>query len=163
MPHSAPLHTACLDTPLGPITVSATAAGITAVTYGGSPTAPASGAPPCLAETLEQLAEYFDGRRITFSVPLLIRGTPFQTAVWEALAAIPFGTATSYRDLAAALGRPRAVRAVGAANARNPLNILIPCHRVLGAAGALTGYSGGLARKKWLLDHERRVRAGASG
>lgn len=152
-------YTACLGTPIGPVTVTATTAGILAVAYGGRPAAPSPSSPPCLAHALDQLAEYFAGRRTVFALPLLPHGTAFQTAVWSRLGAIPFGTTLSYRDLAAALGIPRAVRAVGAANGRNPLNILIPCHRVLGADGSLTGYSGGLERKRWLLDHERRVLA----
>lgn len=156
---TSPAATACLDTPIGPVTVTATPAGIIAVAYGGRPVAPPPASPPCLEAALVQLAEYFAGRRTVFDLPLMPRGTAFQTVVWTKLAAIPFGATLSYRHLAAALGAPRAVRAIGAANGRNPLNIIIPCHRVLGADGSLTGYSGGLERKRWLLDHEQRVLA----
>lgn len=90
-------------------------------------------------------------------MPLAPDGTPFQQRVWQALLAIPFGVTASYGDLARAIGQPTASRAVGAANGRNPLAIIIPCHRVIGSQGALTGYGGGLTAKRWLLDHEGRV------
>ena len=94
-----------------------------------------------------------------FDVPLAPRGTGFQARVWEQLARIPFGETRSYGELARALGRPSAWRAVGAANGKNPISIVVPCHRVIAASGALTGYAGGVAAKRWLLDHERRARA----
>ena len=103
----------------------------------------------------EQLAAYFRRELTEFDLPLAPRGTPFQVAVWEALRAVPYGTTCTYAELAAALGRPAAVRAVGAANGRNPICIVVPCHRVVGAGGALTGYAGGLAHKQQLLDLER--------
>jgi methylated-DNA-[protein]-cysteine S-methyltransferase len=109
---------------------------------------------PVLARARAQLAEYFAGARTAFELPLRLEGTPFQRAVWAALLEIPFGETRSYSAIARALGRPTAVRAVGAANGRNPLAIIVPCHRVIGAGGALTGYAGGLARKRWLLAHE---------
>lgn len=149
--------TAYLDSPLGPLAVSATAAGVTAVRYVAASGQPAADLPACLRQALAELAAYFAGRLTAFTVPLRPDGTPFQRAVWEKLATIPFGATIAYRDLAAALGAPRAVRAVGAANGRNPINIIIPCHRVLGADGSLTGYSGGLEKKQWLLDFERKV------
>jgi AraC family transcriptional regulator of adaptative response/methylated-DNA-[protein]-cysteine methyltransferase len=102
-----------------------------------------------------QLAEYFAGTRQSFSVPLAPRGTPFEAKAWEHLRTIPFGQTHSYGQQAIAMGRPQAVRAVGRANGMNYLSILIPCHRVIGAGGELTGYGGGLARKRWLLNHER--------
>ena len=102
-----------------------------------------------------QLAAYFAGELTTFDVPLAISGTPFQQRVWTALRAIPFGSTTTYGTLAAQLGVPRATRAVGAANGRNPISIIIPCHRLIGADGSLTGYGGGMHRKQWLLAHER--------
>ena len=105
---------------------------------------------------VDEVDEYFAGRRTTFSIPLAAEGTPFQAEVWKALRAIPFGETRSYADIAAAIGRPRAVRAVGAANGRNPLGIVVPCHRVIGADGSLTGYAGGMSRKKFLLDLERQ-------
>ncbi len=115
------------------------------------------GPDPLLAEAARQLRGWFAGERTAFELPLAPRGTPFQREVWAALQEIPFGETRSYAEVAARLGRPRAVRAVGGANGRNPLSIVIPCHRVIGAAGALTGYGGGMERKRWLLDHERQV------
>lgn len=111
---------------------------------------------PVLDAAARQLEAYFQGRREGFDLPLdLSQGTPFQRAVWTALLAIPTGATTCYGALAARLGRPRAVRAVGAAVGRNPLGIVVPCHRVLGATGKLTGYAGGLDRKQALLQLER--------
>ncbi|MEV0945188.1 methylated-DNA--[protein]-cysteine S-methyltransferase [Rhodococcus sp. NPDC049939] len=101
-----------------------------------------------------QLAEYFDGRRTDFTVPVAMRGTPFQIRVWEALRTIPYGETWTYGKLADTLGNPAAVRAVGAANSRNPISIIVPCHRVVGSSGSLTGYAGGLDRKRFLLDRE---------
>jgi methylated-DNA-[protein]-cysteine S-methyltransferase len=102
-----------------------------------------------------QLTEYFAGQRRDFDLPLAPQGTDFQREVWRALAQIPFGITCSYGELARAIGRPAASRAVGAANGRNPIAIILPCHRVIGASGELTGYGGGLPMKRWLLDHER--------
>ncbi|OFX20136.1 MAG: cysteine methyltransferase [Anaeromyxobacter sp. RBG_16_69_14] len=117
---------------------------------------------PLLDEAARQLAAWFAGERISFDLPLRPRGTPFQIAVWQALREIPYAETRSYLEIAAGLGQPKAVRAVGAANGRNPLGIVVPCHRVIGANGALTGYAGGLERKRWLLGHERQV-LGRSG
>jgi methylated-DNA-[protein]-cysteine S-methyltransferase len=103
-----------------------------------------------------QLAEYFAGRRRTFDLPLAPRGTGFQQRVWRALSAIPYGETRSYGAIAASIGRPAASRAVGAANGKNPIWIIVPCHRVIGASGHLTGYAGGIAVKRWLLEHERQ-------
>ena len=102
-----------------------------------------------------QLGEYFQGTRREFSVPLHAPGSPFQRRVWNALQTIPYGETTHYQALAEQLGNPAAVRAVAAANGANRLSILIPCHRVIGKDGSLTGYGGGLQRKQWLLDHEK--------
>jgi methylated-DNA-[protein]-cysteine S-methyltransferase len=102
-----------------------------------------------------QLDEYFRGERTVFSLPLRPEGTPFQVEVWAALAEVPYGETWSYAQLARRVGRPGAARAVGAANARNPISIILPCHRVIGADGSLTGYGWGTDRKAWLLDHER--------
>ena len=104
-----------------------------------------------LVETERQLKEYFEGKREGFSIPLEMRGTPFQLSVWEALLAIPFGETRSYGQLAKQLGRPTAMRAVGAANGRNPISIVVPCHRVIGSSGKLTGFAGGLDAKEYLL------------
>ncbi|MFN0130419.1 MAG: methylated-DNA--[protein]-cysteine S-methyltransferase [Verrucomicrobiales bacterium] len=103
---------------------------------------------------IEQLNEYFAGRRREFDVPLAAAGTDFQQRVWAALATIPFGETRSYGDIARSLGQPGASRAVGLANGQNPISIIVPCHRVIGANGTLTGYGGGLERKRWLLEHE---------
>lgn len=102
----------------------------------------------------EQLGAYFTGALQTFDVPLTTTGTPFQQQVWAALRRVPYGRTCTYADLAVAVGRPTAVRAVGAANGRNPVGIVVPCHRVVGSSGALTGYAGGLERKRFLLQHE---------
>ncbi len=109
------------------------------------------------AEVREQLAEYFAGERQQFDVPLRLIGTPFQQRVWQALAQIPFGETISYAQLATRVGQPTASRAVGNANGRNPLSILVPCHRIVGASGKLTGYAGGLENKEWLLAWEQQV------
>jgi len=106
------------------------------------------------SEECQQLAEYFDGTRKVFTLKLSPTGTAFQRQVLDALQEIPFGITCSYRDIAERIGRPKAVRAVGAANGRNPIPIVIPCHRVIGADGSLTGFGGGLAAKSWLLSHE---------
>ena len=109
---------------------------------------------PVLVEAERQLGEYFAGSRKTFSIALDMRGTPFQKNVWEALLAIPFGETRSYGQLAKQLGNPRATRAVGAANGRNPVSIIVPCHRVIGSSGKLTGFAGGLETKAHLLSLE---------
>jgi methylated-DNA-[protein]-cysteine S-methyltransferase len=103
------------------------------------------------------LDDYFAGRSKTFDLPLEFRGTEFQKSVWRALIDIPFGETTTYAALARTIGKPEAVRAVGAANGANPLPIVVPCHRVIGSNGSLTGFGGGLPVKRWLLDHEARV------
>jgi methylated-DNA-[protein]-cysteine S-methyltransferase len=112
---------------------------------------------PVLARARAQLAEYFEGRRTRFDLPLAPRGTPFQQAVWRALLAVPFGRTSTYGAIAAAVGRPSAVRAVGAAVGANPIAIIVPCHRIIGRDGALTGYAGGLDRKARLLALEQRA------
>lgn len=114
------------------------------------------------AETIDQLGEYFAGERDGFDLPLEPEGTEFQRSVWKALAEIPYGETRSYGQIAAVVGRPKAARAVGMANNRNPIAVIVPCHRVIGAGGALVGYAGGLERKTWLLDHEREARSANS-
>lgn len=111
-------------------------------------------ADPVLSACAQQLGEYFDGQREHFELPLGARGTDFQQRVWQALADIPHGETRSYRDIAQAIGKPTAMRAVGAANGRNPLPIVVPCHRVIGADGSLTGFAGGLQAKTCLLQLE---------
>ncbi|WP_084300501.1 methylated-DNA--[protein]-cysteine S-methyltransferase [Chitinimonas koreensis] len=121
-------------------------------------------APAALAEVIHQLAQYLAGERRQFELPLAPEGTPFQHAVWAQLVQIPYGETVSYGELAAALGQPGAARAVGRANATNPIALIVPCHRVIGGDGSLTGYAGGLPRKQALLAFERRHRppAGSS-
>ncbi len=109
---------------------------------------------PVHLQTQRELNEYFSGKRTSFSVKLAPRGTPFQQAAWAALCEIPFGETRSYGAQALAIGNPKAVRAIGAANGRNPIAIIIPCHRVIGASGTLTGYAGGIEKKHFLLRHE---------
>lgn len=150
--------------PLGPMIVAATDSGLAGVWFEGQRHLPdSSGWPhapghPVLAAAVQQLRDYFAGRRTQFELPLDLQGgTAFQQSVWQALLAIPSGATTSYGDLSQRVGRPAAVRAVGAAVGRNPVSIVVPCHRVLGRDGSLTGYAGGLERKSALLDLERAV------
>ncbi|MFD0863044.1 methylated-DNA--[protein]-cysteine S-methyltransferase [Sungkyunkwania multivorans] len=110
--------------------------------------------PEALEDCAYQLAEYFEGKRKTFSLKLNPQGTDFQKRVWQALLKIPYGKTTSYLKLSQELGDEKAIRAVAAANGKNPLWIVVPCHRVIASDGSLTGYAGGLWRKKWLLEHE---------
>jgi methylated-DNA-[protein]-cysteine S-methyltransferase len=138
-----------VDTPIGTLWLSYDAERLTGVAFHGPPGA--SSSDPLVVEAEEQLHAYFAGELERFELPLGPRGTDFQRRVWEALEEIPYGTTTTYSALAKAIGRPHACRAVGAANGRNPLPVIVPCHRVIGAAGALTGYGGGLERKRRLL------------
>jgi methylated-DNA-[protein]-cysteine S-methyltransferase len=147
--------------PIGELVITASDSGLTGVWFPGKgevtavrPDDRRGSATAVLARACEQLAEYFARSRTTFDIPLDPAGTPFQQRVWEALRAIPYGTTLSYSELARRLGDLRATRAVGAANGRNPIPIIVPCHRVVGANGALTGFGGGLDRKRWLLEHE---------
>ncbi len=154
------LHQLTFDSPIGALRLQATDTALVAVYLPGQePREPAEerSGHPVLERARAQLLEYFAGERRSFDLPLDPRGTAFQRRVWGALRAIPFGETRTYAALAAALGRPSASRAVGGANGRNPLSIVVPCHRVIGTNGALTGYAGGLARKEWLLGHERRA------
>jgi methylated-DNA-[protein]-cysteine S-methyltransferase len=141
------VHT--VDTPIGPLLLRADDGRLSRIEF-GAPAAGSSDAPP-FPEAEAQLHAYFAGELERFELPLAPLGTPFQRSVWDALAEIPYGTTTTYSKLAARIGRPAACRAVGAANGRNPLPVIVPCHRVIGAAGALTGYGGGLERKRHLL------------
>lgn len=149
-----------VESPVGPLRLVAGADGLAEISFGGRATRGAE-APghPLLRRAAAQLAEYFAGTRQDFELPLAAAGTPFQRAVWKELTTIGFAVTCSYAELARSLGRPSAARAVGAANGQNPIAIVVPCHRVVGADGALTGYSGGLLAKRWLLEHEREVRA----
>lgn len=137
-----------IDSPVGNLTLTEENGKITGLHFGGSA---ANDASPILDEAETQLHEYFAGTRQSFDLPLAPAGTPFQRAVWDALCAIPYGETRTYAQIAAAVGNPKVCRAVGMANNRNPIAILIPCHRVIGANGSLTGYAGGLEVKKALL------------
>lgn len=155
-------YTTSVDSPLGPIELCGhdTAQGfaITRVSFGGQAGGDAGARDVArFRPAAEQLAQYFAGERREFALLLDPAGTPFQQRVWTALRAIPYGETRSYADIANALGAPTATRAVGAANGRNPIGIVVPCHRVIGADGTLTGYAGGVANKRWLLDHESHV------
>ncbi len=155
----ADAYTALYESPIGTIEIVGTAAGISGLNFvdikeersarlkKGPPPAP-------VAEALAQLEGYFRGDRKTFTVKLDLRGTPFQKRVWAELVRVKFGRTTTYKAIAEAVGRPRATRAVGGANHSNPVSIIVPCHRVVGTDGRLTGYGGGLWRKDWLLRHE---------
>jgi len=147
-----------IETTLGGVTLAATAAGLCGLWFDGQrhfpdlAQVPERRGNPILDAAAHQLHEYFAGRRSAFELPLdMSRGTHFQQTVWQALLRIPAGTTTTYGALAAQLDRPRAVRAVAAAVGRNPISVIVPCHRVVGADGALTGYAGGLDRKRRLL------------
>ncbi|MGN0800111.1 MAG: methylated-DNA--[protein]-cysteine S-methyltransferase [Christensenellales bacterium] len=145
------------ETPLGSMTAIEKGGALTALSFGGTPEK--NEAPtPLLAETERQLAEYFSGERRVFSLPLAPEGTAFQRRVWAALLEIPYGETLSYGEVARRVGNPKAARAVGMANNRNPIAIVIPCHRVVGADGSLTGYAGGLAAKERLLALEHAQR-----
>lgn len=149
------------DSPLGPMRLAASSQGLCGLWFEGDPHQPDLAAipmqpqHPLFLQAMQQLHAYFAGELQKFELPLdLSRGTPFQQAAWQALRALPYGSSTSYGALSAAIGRPRAMRAVGAAIGRNPVSIIVPCHRVIGANGALTGYAGGLPRKQALLQLE---------
>jgi methylated-DNA-[protein]-cysteine S-methyltransferase len=150
------------ESPLGPLTVETRAAGLTGLRFPGrgDPLDESARDPAALAAATRQLEEFFAGRRQAFELPLALSGTRFQMRVWEQLLRIPYGSTITYTELAHRVGRPDVVRAVGAAVGRTPVPIIVPCHRVLGADGALTGYGGGLHRKQALLDLER---SGARG
>lgn len=143
-----------MESPVGLLTITEENGTLTALHFGGeSETPPPT---PLLQEVLRQLTAYFAGTLTAFDLPLAPKGTPFQQAVWRALCVIPYGQTRSYSEIAAAIGRPNACRAVGMANHQNPIAIIVPCHRVVGKGGALTGYAGGLAVKQALLAFEQK-------
>lgn len=158
------LSTKTIASPVGDLTLVASDKGLVAILWeNDSPDRVRLGATaedaehPVLTAAETQLREYFAGTRTRFELPLDFRGTDFQKSVWAELLAIPFGETRSYGEIAMKLGHPRASRAVGAANGRNPISIVAPCHRVIGSTGKLTGFAGGLAAKDYLLSHERRT------
>lgn len=157
-----------IDSPVGPLTLVASADGLVAVLWPDDSPArvkldeavQTDAADPVLDAAERQLDEYFGGTRRSFDLPLDLRGTEFQMEVWRSLATIPYGSTASYGEQAQRIGRPTAVRAVGAANGRNPVSIVLPCHRVVGSNGALTGFAGGVDTKRFLLVHEGALAAG---
>ena len=165
MPTKPVLHSTTHPTPVGELTLIASDRGLRAILWpklsplraGISPRPRRDPDHSILQKTVQQLDEYFAGKRTSFELPLDLEGTRFQLAAWRSLADIPFGATTTYGRQAAALGIPTAARAVGAANGANPVCIVLPCHRVIGADGSLTGFGGGLPVKQWLLDHEAQV------
>ncbi len=147
------LKTMYMDSPLGLLEIQSTESGVRAVNFVDKPFLDVEES-TYNTLTMKQLDEYFAGKRTIFELPFDLGGTPFQQRVWRELLKIPFGKTRSYMDVARALGDVKAIRAVGTANGSNRVAIIIPCHRVIGSDGSLTGYAGGLFRKKWLLDFE---------
>lgn len=149
-------HTS-IPTPLGSLLLVSDGEALVAATFdGAAPDGAADGGCSVLETARREVGAYFAGEPVAFGVPVRLEGTPFQRRVWAALREIPHGETLSYAALAERLGDPRAVRAVGAANGQNPVAVVVPCHRVIGADGSLTGYAGGVERKRALLDLERR-------
>ena len=144
-----------ISSPVGPLTLTQEGQALTGLYFGKRSSQGREGSTPLLEEAARQLAEYFAGQRREFSLPLAPHGTPFQLQVWQALQTIPYGELRTYGEIARAIGKPKACRAVGMANHNNPISIIVPCHRVVGADGSLTGYGGGLAAKEFLLALEQ--------
>jgi methylated-DNA-[protein]-cysteine S-methyltransferase len=145
---------AYIQSPLGAVVIEGDDEGISKISVAEGDAEVVNEIPDCLAVPVQELYEYFEGKRTDFTFKLNPAGTDFQKKVWAALLEIPFGTTTSYHALSVKLGDVKAIRAVASANGKNPLWIVVPCHRVIGSDGSLTGYAGGLWRKKWLLEHE---------
>ncbi len=169
-PHRGAAYYCVMKSPVGRLLLAGTARALTHISFqdGRHPIKPDprwTYADGPFQQPIRQLKEYFSGKRKTFRIRLAPQGTPFQLKVWQALRAIPYGHTTSYGQIAKAIGKPRAARAIGAANGRNPLSIIVPCHRVIGSNGQLVGYGGGLSIKEALLTHEHPlpVRRAASG
>lgn len=149
---------AYLDSPLGSLLLQGDADGIQKLSVMEDPQDPSAEIPAELQSAAQQIHEYFQGQRSSFDLKLNPQGTSFQKQVWTQLGEIPFGKTATYMDMAKRLGDPKSIRAAASANGKNPIMIIIPCHRVIGSDGSLTGYAGGLWRKKWLLEHESPVR-----
>lgn len=147
-----------IDSPVGKLRLVAEDGFLTELRFGGEPVAvpEACGDAEVLEDAERQLAEYFRGERRAFDLPLRLKGTPFQLKDWEALKGIPYGETATYGEIARRIGQPKACRAVGMANNKNPISIIVPCHRVIGSGGKLTGYGGGLEAKRMLLELERK-------
>jgi len=148
------MEVAIIQTPIGYATIEGDINGIRAVSVLEGQHSVTAAIPEVLEDAVYQLNEYFEGKRQTFDLLLNATGTDFQRSVWNELSKLPYGKTISYLDLSKKLGDTKAIRAVASANGKNPLWIIIPCHRVIGSDGSLTGYAGGLHRKKWLLNHE---------
>lgn len=149
-----------IETPLGLLVLEGDELGIQKVTFSDTPKEEFP-IPEALAQGVVELKEYFQGTRTLFDVLLQPEGTDFQKRVWQQLSEIPFGKTKTYQAVANKLGNPKVIRAAASANGKNPIAIIIPCHRVIGSDGSLTGYAGGIHRKKWLLDHENPLKQGS--
>ena len=145
------------SSPLGWIEIQASNDAVSSVVFCDDRKSDEQNGSAILTECVRQLDEYFKGQRKTFDIPVSQEGTSFQQSVWNVLTTIPYGKTVSYADVAKMLNKPKSARAVGAANGQNRVWIIVPCHRVIGANGSLTGYAGGIERKKWLLDHEKQL------
>jgi methylated-DNA-[protein]-cysteine S-methyltransferase len=156
---SAMTLTRIVPSPLGDLLIAGDGEAISGIYFEEHPAIDGEEAPELFQDAAIQLQEWFAGRRTEFDLKLDPQGTPFQRRVWAALREIPYGRTTSYLEIAARAGNPRAARPAGQAIGRNPLSIIVPCHRVIGSNGSLTGYGGGMERKRWLLEHERKVLA----
>ncbi|WP_313114841.1 methylated-DNA--[protein]-cysteine S-methyltransferase [Aequorivita sediminis] len=149
------MHTVFIESPIGFIEIVGNSEGISSILFKDDDSLAISETiPKELNNVVTQLQEYFEGKRSIFSVKIAPKGTDFQIRVWNELLNIPFGKTLSYQQIANKLGDPKVIRAAASANGKNPISIIIPCHRVIGSDGSLTGYAGGLHRKKWLLEHE---------
>ena len=149
------MYTCTIPTPIGPLCLHEEDGAICAIDFTDGDLCPPG--TPLLAEAARQLTAYFDGTLTEFDLPIRLTGTAFRMQCWQALLTIPYGETISYGEQARRIGKPKAVRAVGGANHHNPISIVVPCHRVIGADGTLTGYGGGVDKKAWLLMHERRI------
>lgn len=147
-----------INSPLGFVLIEGNEGGISKISVTSDVTVLSKTIPVLFDEVVKQLDEYFEGKRTDFQFKMNPKGTDFQKKVWEELLKIPFGKTASYQEVTNNLGDPKAIRAVANANGKNPLWIVVPCHRVIGSDGSLTGYAGGLWRKKWLLEHENPVK-----
>lgn len=152
------MNKAYLKTPVGTAIIEGDEKGISRISISEEKIPASEAVPGHLQQAVIQLREYFTGERQNFQLKLNPEGTEFQKKIWQQLQMIPFGKTTSYLDLSKEFGNTKAIRAVAAANGKNPLWIVVPCHRVIGSDGSLTGYAGGLWRKKWLLEHEQPVK-----
>lgn len=149
------MHTVFMQSPIGVIEIVGNSEGVSSILFKDDVSLAISETiPKELNDVVTQLQEYFEGKRSTFNMKISPKGTDFQKRVWNELLNIPFGKTLNYQQIANKLGDPKVIRAAASANGKNPISIIIPCHRVIGSDGSLTGYAGGLHRKKWLLEHE---------